>query len=85
MDPAAAFATAAIPPLNAFVSGVNGTYVSAGTLPADRHITLAALGLPSAFGAFSNLAHNPGTWSLTFALTVDAVPVASKKGTYVIP
>ena len=85
IDPLAQSALAAIPiPSNAG-AGANGTVGGTGVLPADGHITFAALGLtPPTFGGFTNLAYVKGTYTVNFTLTVDAVRIASSTGTYTI-
>ena len=85
LDPAAISAIASLPVPNMTGGSVaNGIYQVTGTLPLSNHVSLAELGIPNAFGGFSNIANVKGTYAVTFTLTVDGVLVASKTGSYVI-
>jgi hypothetical protein len=69
----------------ASTGSANAQFQDSGRIPANGHITLNILGLPSAFGGFDNVPFTQGTSSDQFTLKVDNTIVASTATMYSIP
>ena len=73
-------------PTTVAADGVNGTFSQSGTLPADRHFDVAAIGLPTAFGGWLQIAWPPGPASrtTTYGLYIDGKIITSNVRSYTV-
>jgi uncharacterized protein (TIGR03437 family) len=68
-------------PTSVAADGVNGTFSKSGTLPADGHFDVAAVGLPAAFGGWLQIPW-PASATTTYGLYVDGRLITSNVQTY---
>jgi len=72
-------------PTTVAADGVNGTFSQSGILPAGGHFDLAALGLPSAFGGWLQIAWpGPASRTTTYGLYVDGKLITSTVQPYTV-
>jgi uncharacterized protein (TIGR03437 family) len=72
-------------PRKVAADGVNGTFSQSGTLPADGHFDVAAVGLPTTFGGWLQIAWpGPASRTTTHALYVDGKLITSNVQTYTV-
>ena len=70
-------------PTTVAADGVNGTFSQSGILPAGGHFDVAAVGLPTAFGGWLQIAWpGPASGTTTYGLYVDGKLIASKVQPY---